>query len=68
MDVPELLPDAFLRKVNRAIDGFAVPPPHHVCPVSPVQLLSALLKAKYVFVHEMQLYRPWHHVIEALTW
>ena len=52
VDVPELLPDAFLRKVNRAIDGFAVPPPHHVCPVSPVQLLSALLKAKYVFVHE----------------
>ena len=52
MDVPELLPDAFLRKVNRAIDGFAVPAPHHVCPVSPVQLLSALLKAKYMFVRE----------------
>ena len=52
VDVPELLPDAFIRKVNRAIDGFAVPPPHHVRPVSPVQLLSALLTAKYVFVRE----------------
>ena len=52
VDVPELLPDAVIRKVNRAIDGFAVPPPHHVRPVSPVQLLSALLTAKYVFVRE----------------
>ena len=52
VDVPELLPDAFLRKVNRAIDGFDVPPPHHVRPVSPVQLPSALLTAKYVVFRE----------------
>ena len=38
VDVPELLPDAFLRKVNRGIGGFTVPPPHHVRPVPPVQL------------------------------
>ena len=41
VNVPELLPDAFLRKVNRAIDGFAVPPPHYVHPVSLVQLPSS---------------------------
>ena len=52
VDVPELLPDAFLRKVNRAIDGFAFSAPHHVRPVSLVQLLSAFLTAKYVFVRE----------------
>ena len=51
-DVPELLPYTFLRKVNRAIDGFAVSPPHHVCPVQPVQLPAALVSAKYVFVRE----------------
>ena len=52
VDIPELLPDAFLRKVNRAIDGFAVSPPHHVCPVPSVQLPAALVSAKYVFVRE----------------
>ena len=51
-DVPELLPYTFLRKVNRAIDGFAVSPPHHVRPVQPVQLPAALVSAKYVFVCE----------------
>ena len=52
VDIPELLPDAFLRKVDRAIDGFAVPLPHHVRPVPLVQLPSALMSAKYVFVRE----------------
>jgi len=52
VDVPELLPDAVLRKVNRAVEGFAVPPPHHVRPAPPVQLPAALISAKYVFVHE----------------
>ena len=52
VDVPELLPDAFLRKVNRAVEGFAVPPPHHVRPVPPAQLPAALMSAKYVFVRE----------------
>ncbi|XP_023322535.1 uncharacterized protein LOC111696949 [Eurytemora carolleeae] len=48
VDVPELLPDTFLRKVNRAVEGFAVTPPHHVRPVPPVQLPAALISAKYV--------------------
>ncbi|XP_023341697.1 uncharacterized protein LOC111711545 [Eurytemora carolleeae] len=50
VDVPELPPESFQRKVDRAIDGFAIPPPHHVCPVPPSQLPSALLTAKFVFV------------------
>ena len=52
VDIPELLPDAFLWKVNRDIDGFSVFPPHHVRPVPPVQLPAALVSAKYVFVRE----------------
>ena len=52
VEVPELLPDTFLRKVNRAIEGFAIPPPHHVRPVPPVQLPLALISAKYIFVCE----------------
>ena len=52
VDVPELLPDTFLRKVNRAVEGFAVPPPHHVRPVPLNQLPAALMSAKYVFVRE----------------
>ena len=42
-DVPELPPDTFLRKVKRASDGFAVPPPQHVRPVSLSQLPAALV-------------------------
>ncbi len=52
VDVPELLPDAVLRKVNRAVEGFAIPPPHHVRPAPPNQLPAALISAKYVFVRE----------------
>ena len=52
VDIPELLPDAFLKKVNRSIDGFAISPPHHVRPVPPVQLPAALVSAKYLFVCE----------------
>ena len=52
VDVPELLHDTLLRKVNRAVEGLAVPPPHHVHPVPPVQLPAALISAKYVFVGE----------------
>ena len=40
--------DTFLRKVERAIDGFAVYPPHHVRQVSPSQLPAA----KFDFVCE----------------
>ena len=52
VDVPELPPESFLRKVERAIDGSAVPPPHHIHPVPPSQLPAALLKAKFMFVRE----------------
>ncbi len=38
VDVPEMPPDTFLGKVERAIDGFTIPPPQHVCIVSPSQL------------------------------
>ena len=44
--------DTFLRKVERAIDGFAVYPPHHVRQVSPSPLPAALVTAKFVFVRE----------------
>ena len=52
LDVLEFPPESFLRKIERAIDGFAVPPPHHVHTVPPSQLPAALLKAKFVFVRE----------------
>ena len=35
-----------------AVEGFAVPLPHLVRPVPPVQLPAALISAKYVFVRE----------------
>ena len=44
--------DTFLRKVERAIDGLAVYPPHHVRQVSPSQLPAALVAAKFVFVRK----------------
>ena len=52
MDFPELPPNTFVRKVERAIDGFAALPPHHVRPVSPSQLPAAILTANFVFVRE----------------
>ena len=52
LDVPELPPESFLRKVERAIDGFAIPLPHHVHTVPPSQLPAALLKAKFMFFQE----------------
>ena len=52
LDVPELPSDSFLRKVERAVDGFAVPPPHHVRPTSPSQLPAALVTTKFVFVRD----------------
>ena len=52
VDVPELPPESFLRNVDRTIEGFAVPLPHHVLPVPPSQLPSVLLTAKFVFVRE----------------
>ena len=52
VDLPEMPPDTFIRKVDRAVDGFATPSPHHVRPVSPSQLPAALVAAKFVFVQE----------------
>ena len=52
VDVPELPPESFLRKVDRAIDGFTGPLPHHVRPVPLSQLPAALLRAKFEFVRE----------------
>jgi len=52
VDVPELLPSSFLRKIDRAVEGFAISPPHHVRPVPPTKLPTALISAKYVFVRE----------------
>ena len=46
----ELPPTSFLRKIENAIAGFAIPPPHHVPPSPPHQLLPALLTAEFVFV------------------
>ena len=52
MDDPEMPQDTFLRKVERATNGFIVPPPHHVLPVSPSHLPAALIAAKFIFVHK----------------
>ena len=49
---PELPPSSYLSKIERAVPGFAVPPPHHVFQSPPCQLPVALLSAKYVFVRE----------------
>ena len=32
---PELPPASFLRKIENALTGFAIPPPHHVCKSPP---------------------------------
>ena len=45
VDVPEMPLDTFLGKLERAIDGFTIPLPHHVSPVSPSQLPEALIAA-----------------------
>ena len=46
----------YLSKIEQALAGFAIPPPHHV-PQSPSrQLPAALLSAKFVFVREYALF------------
>ena len=49
---PELPLSTFLSKIQQAVAGFAVPPPHHVLQSPPHQLPAALLSAKYMFVGE----------------
>ena len=49
---PELPAASFLRKIEDAIAGFAVSPPHHVSSSPPQQLPPALMAAEFEFVHE----------------
>jgi len=49
---PDLPPSAFLRKIDEAVTGFAIPPLHHVHVSPPNQLPPALLTCKYVFVRK----------------
>ena len=49
---PELLPFAYLSKIEQAGPGFAIPLPHHVPQSPPRQLPAALISAKFVFVQE----------------
>jgi len=52
LDVPELHSDSYLRKIERAVNGFAVNPPHHVRSTTPPRVPAALMKSKFVFVRE----------------
>ena len=47
---PELPPSAYLSKIEQALAGFAVPPPHHVPQSPPRQLPAALLSIQNVCV------------------
>ena len=49
---PELPLSSFLHKIEEAVAGFTVSPPHHVWPSPLLQLPPALLSTKYVFVQE----------------
>ena len=48
----ELPPSTYLSRIECAVAGFALPPPHHDLQSLPCQLLAALILAKYVFVWE----------------
>ena len=50
LDSSELPPAAWLIKIEQAVVGFAVSPPHHVLKTQP--LSAALMSARYVFVGE----------------
>ena len=49
---PESPPSAFLQRIEDAVAGFAVPPPHHTHLSPPRQLPPALQTCKFVFVRE----------------
>ena len=49
---PELPPASFLRKIEDAIAGLAIIPPHHMRSSPPQQLPPALMTAEFVFVCE----------------
>ena len=48
----ELPPSTNPSKIEQAVTGFPIPPPHHVPQFPPCQLLAALLSAKFMFVQE----------------
>ena len=49
----EIPPETFLRKVERAAQGFSGPPRHHMTPQpQPQSLPRALMEAEYVFVQD----------------
>lgn len=52
LDIPEFPPDAFLRRIDSAVQGFAKPPPHHIKIPPNYSLPDALLRADFVFVRE----------------
>ena len=52
LESAKLPPMSFLKKIERAVSGFDVPPLHHVPPAQPVPLPPAILTAKFVFVRE----------------
>ena len=48
LEVGELLLSAFLQKIEQAVHGFTIPPPHNVPLAPPAPLPPALLVAKIV--------------------
>ena len=45
-------PSGYLSRLEQAVAGFTIPPPHRVPQSLPHQLPAALLSAKFVFVRE----------------
>ena len=52
LDGGEIPSSQFLQKIERAVSGFAVPPPPHVASSPPTPLPPALLAAQFVSVRE----------------
>ena len=48
----ELPPSTYLSRIECAVAGFAIPPPHHVLQSPPHQLPAPLMSYKYAFVEE----------------
>jgi len=45
-------PKVLLQKIDKAVAGFATPPPHHVRISPPARIPPALMSIKFVFVRE----------------
>ena len=52
LDSGQVPSSLFLQKIEKAVSGFAVPPPHHVSPSPPAPLPPAFLAAKFVYLRE----------------